>query len=412
MAEVLPFKGLRYNAKLASDIEHLTAPLFDVITAKQREHLYLHPHNSIHLSTPKGEDPGSLALKKLEEWLKEGILVEEEKPAYYAYFQEFNLPGDPITYTRKGFIGMIRVYDWEEQVLLRHENTIPGAVEDRLNILEKTNLHTSPTHGLYNDPGSEIEETLDRAMTEPLYEIEDYQGVKEMLAPITHPKDVELIRRTMADKQIILADGHHRYEASLLLKKKQGGSHYHMMYFTNTRNQGLRILPTHRVIHSLNDFDLSTFFQRIEPYFTFREVDNVTDIPEIILGKPYAFGIITKNESVKVQLKPGLEKLIPWHFPEIVKQVPVTALHYYIIEKGLGIPGKHQRNSPHISFERNFTEIVRRIENGKEQLGIITQGIPISVVEDVCYSGHTLPQKSTYFYPKVIGGLVFGYDKA
>lgn len=421
MAEIKPLRAWRYNSALQKDIDKLVSPLFDVVSDSQREALYEEEHNSIHLSVPRGEDSILGAAKKLIQWKNDGIIKQDELPAIYVYYQYFTLPGSEKERIRKGFIANLRVYDWDEKVLLRHENTMPFSVNDRMTILDKTQLNVSPTHGLYTDPTHEIEGYIDDAMAEPLYETEDYQGVRDVFAVI---HDVNIIRRIMQiidDKQIILADGHHRYEGSLLYQKERAknnpnhtgkeGYNYHLMYFTNTESDDLRILPTHRMVSGLPGFSKPDLLQRLDEYFFIKPIEEASDVNEVILGKQWAFGLLIENEAYKVRLKPEMIDEISWDFPEAIKELDLTVMHYFIFEKCLGIPGKDQRGSKNLTFERNFTKCLTSVVNGESQCAIITKDISINTVKEVCYSGYTLPQKSTYFYPKVICGFLFGSIK-
>lgn len=180
MAEIRPFKAWKYNPVLTEKIEQLTSPLFDVISDKKREALYLEPYNSVHLSVPRGESAHIDAAETLKKWKAEGILLQDEKPGIYVYYQYFTLPGSKKEYCRKGFIAMIKAYSWDENVILRHENTIPGAVNDRIALLESTEMHVSPTHGLYTDEYHTLDRWMDESMQNPLFETEDYQGVRDV----------------------------------------------------------------------------------------------------------------------------------------------------------------------------------------------------------------------------------------
>jgi len=184
MAEIKPIRAWRYNPSLATKIEELTAPLFDVVSDKQRQKLYENPYNSIHLSVPKGSNPSAQAKQLLNEWKSKGVIRQDAIPGIYVYYQYFKLAGSSKEYCRKGFVCHIRAYDWKENVILRHENTIPKAVNDRIELLEQTELHASPTHGLFTDHTFELEKYMDEAMQVPLYETEDYQGVRDVLAVI------------------------------------------------------------------------------------------------------------------------------------------------------------------------------------------------------------------------------------
>lgn len=421
MAEIRPFRAWRYNKDLSSDIEHLTSPLFDVVSEKQRDTLYQNPLNSIHLSVPLGENPAETAKETLQNWKNKGIITQDPIPGIYVYYQYFTLPGNKKESCRKGFICFIKAYDWDENVLLRHENTIPKAVNDRTALLDATQLNASPTHGLYSDPHFELETYMDESMRHPLYETEDYQGVKDVLSVIHDAKIIKRFMDVIADNQIILADGHHRYTGSLTYRKSQAilhpdntgeeGFNYHMMFLTNMESDDLRILPTHRIIEGLENFNPDELVEKLKRFFTFKEVENVYDINEIILGKKWAFGLVLKDKAFKIRLKPEVLPEMNWHFPEEIKTLDLTVMHFFIIEKCLNIPGKMQRSSDKISFERNFADCLHKVDNGSAQLALITQEISMEEVKKVCFSGYTLPQKSTYFYPKVICGFLFGSIK-
>ncbi|MBN8575662.1 MAG: DUF1015 domain-containing protein [Cytophagales bacterium] len=417
MAEIKPFRAWRYNEALTQKIDSLTSPLFDVVSDKQRKALYQNPLNSIHLSVPQGPNAATKAALLLEQWKKSGTLIQDKLPAIYVYYQYFKVAGSTKDYCRKGFICHIRTYDWEENVILRHESTIPKAVNDRIELLEKTELQVSPTHGLYTDASFELETHMDEAMRAPWYESEDYQGVRDVLAVIHDAAVIKKFVEVIASKQIILADGHHRYEGSLFYKHQQKqanpnhtgneGYNFHLMYLTNTETDDLRILPTHRLIHDLPDFSEAKFVAQLQSDFIVKEIEDADTVYEIILGKKWAFGILLKNRTLKVRLKPEALSTLKWNFPQQIKELDLTVLHYFIIEKLLGIPGKDQRKSENISFDRSFSDCLAKVIREEVQMAIITQDISIEDVKRVCASGYTMPQKSTYFYPKVVCGLLF-----
>ncbi len=421
MAEIKPIKAWRYNDFLTKNIDTLTSPLFDVVSEKQRKLLYQNPLNSIHLSVPEGPDAANRAAHLLQAWKKQGVLMQDKLPAIYVYYQFFKLSGSAKEYCRKGFICHIRTYDWNEKVILRHENTIPKSVNDRIELLEKTELHVSPTHGLYTDDTFSLEIYMDEAISSPVYEHEDYQGVRDVLGVIQDAHVIQNFIDFIKDKSIILADGHHRYEGSLLYKRKMAkqnpdhtgmeGYNFHLMYLTNTEAGDLRILPTHRLINDVPDFNEEQIVQKFHEDFIVKEIEDADTLNEIMLGKKWAFGILLKSKILKVRLKPEAIDQLKWDFPEEVKQLDLTVLHYFIIDKILGIAGKDQRKSENISFERSFSECLTKVIKGDAQMAIITQDISIEDVKSVCHSGYTLPQKSTYFYPKVICGFLFSSIK-
>ena len=421
MAEIKYVRAWRYNNDLAKNINDLTSPLFDVVSDKQRRVLYQNPYSSIHLSVPQGNDPANLAKSLLQEWKSKEVLLQDPIPGIYVYYQYFKLAGSAKEHCRKGFICHIRATDWEENIILRHENTIPKAVNDRTELLEKTMLHASPTHGLYTDHEFQLEKYMDEAMLSPIYETEDYQGVRDVLAVIHDAKVIRYFMDLMKEKTIILADGHHRYESSLILKNKlkklnpnhtgEEGYNFHLMYLTNTENDDLRILPTHRLINTLANFNEEEIVKKLHEDFEVKLLEDADTVNEIIEGKKWAFGILFKEATYKVRLKPEAMTKLKWSFPEEIKALDLTVLHYFIIEKILGIAGKDQRASDFISFDRSFSDCLTKVIKGEVQMAIITQEVSIEEVKKVCASGYTMPQKSTYFYPKVIGGYLFSSIK-
>ncbi len=423
MARILPFRAWRYNQELSENIEDLTSPLFDVISQQQRDALYAHPHNSIHLSVPlHGETPEN-AQATIEKWKMSGVLEQDRLQGIYVYYQHFSLPGSSKDYVRKGFISFIEATDWgkPDSDILRHENTIPHSVSDRVEVLRATELNVSPTHGLYFDPEFELEQYMDESMLNPIYETEDYQGVRDVLSVIHDRRVIQKFIDKIGKQKIILADGHHRLEGSINYRKEliasgtantgNEGYNYHMMYLTNGESDDLRILPTHRLINGIENFSKADFLEKLAPHFIIKPLENPNDVIEIIQGKPWAFGLLFGEEAYKVRLKPDALEHMEWNFPDVIKRLDLTVMHYFIIEKALGIPGKDQRKSTNITFERNFANCLTKTIKGKSQFAIITQEINMDTVKQVCYSGHTLPQKSTYFYPKVICGYLFGSIK-
>ena len=417
MAEILPIRPWRYNPELTVQIEELTSPLFDVVSEKQRKALYQNPLNSIHLSVPVQPDPANRAAHLLEQWKQSGILLQDKLPGIYVYYQYFKLAGVAKEFCRKGFICHIRTYDWDENVILRHENTIPKAVNDRIELLERTEIHVSPTHGLYTDPAFSLEHYMDEAILHPVYETEDYQGVRDVLAVIHDAHVIRKFINLLQEKTIILADGHHRYEGSLLYKQKKKAANpnhtgkeaynFHLMFLTNTESDDLKILPTHRLIRNIESLDENQIIKKLEEDFVVKSVENADTLNEIIVGKPWAFGLLFKDNAYKVRLKPESLSKLKWPFPQEVKELDLTVMHYFIIEKALGIPGRDQRQSEKIDFDRSFSDCLKKVLQGDAQLAIITNEVSIEDVKRVCRSGFTMPQKSTYFYPKVICGFLF-----
>jgi uncharacterized protein (DUF1015 family) len=417
MATILPIKAWRYHERFADDIEELTSPLFDVVSSKQREVLYSNPFNSIHLSVPLGDNPSRRAQFLLDTWKKDEVIVQDEIPGIYVYYQYFKFPGQEEESCRKGFIAQINAYDWDEKVVLRHENTIAKAVNDRIDLLRATQFQSSPTHGLYEDPLHLLEPYMDVAIENPIYDLEDYQGVREVLAVIHDAPTIRRFVEALSDKQIILADGHHRYEGAIAYRKEmeksnqrhtgEEGYNYHMMYFTNAFSKNLRILPTHRLFFDIK-LSEKEILDKLKDTFFVKKLNDVEEISELILQKQWAFGLIFKTNAYKIRLLPEKIKEMETDLPDALKSVDLVILHYFFIDKILGIPKEEQRFSDNLDYERNMHRCLSKVNNEEASFAIITKDISMTQVLDVCKSGYTLPQKSTYFYPKTLSGLIFG----
>jgi uncharacterized protein (DUF1015 family) len=421
LAEIQPVRGWRYNPALSADIDAYVSPLFDVVSVKQREALYRNPLNSIHLSVPRADDPAAAALERLRQWEADGVLRQDELPGIYAYYQYFRLPGSAREYCRKGFMCHIRAYDWDEEVVLRHENTLPASVNDRAELLARTQFQTSATHGLYRDEDFELETYLDEAMRSPLLETEeDYQGARDVLAVIQDANIIRRFQQVLARRQVILADGHHRYEGSLAYRQAreiaaEGHAtghepwNYHLMYLTNAAADDLRILPTHRLLLELPaGLSETELLDRLEPYFTVLPTDDANALPEIIAGKRWAFGLYVGGQAYKIRLRPETHTQLDWTTTDEVKGLDLTVLHFFVFEKVLGIVGPDaQRSWPGVAYVRNFTECLQRVDRDEARAAFIVNEVSMTEVEAVCHSGAVMPPKSTFFYPKTIGGFLF-----
>ncbi|MCC3159030.1 DUF1015 domain-containing protein [Hymenobacter sp. 15J16-1T3B] len=420
MAEIQPVRAWRYNPELSQRIDDYVSPLFDVVSQKQREALYRNPLNSIHLSVPRpGPDPAGEALRRLTEWEQSGVLLQDALPGIYAYYQIFRLPGSPREYVRKGFMCHIRAYGWSENVVLRHENTLPAAVDDRAELLARTQFQTSATHGLYRDDAHELERYLDEAIQDPLFETEDYQGVRDVLAVIQDAEVIQRFQQLLAGRQVILADGHHRYEGSLAYRQARIAAdpnntgaepwHYHLMYLTNAASDDLRILPTHRLLLELpGGLGDAAFLERLAEFFVVTPKDDAFDLPEVIAGKPWAFGLYLSGQPYKLRLRPEVHAQLDWDTTAEVKQLDLTVLHYFVLERVLGIVGPDaQRQWAGVTYVRNFPEGLQRVDSGEARAALIVNEVTMEEVERVCHSGAVMPPKSTFFYPKTLGGLLF-----
>jgi uncharacterized protein (DUF1015 family) len=425
LAEIQPVRGWRYNPALSAEIDEVVSPLFDVVSVRQREALYRNPLNSIHLSVPRAEGelpPTQAAARRLAQWQAAGVLRQDGLPGIYAYYQYFRLPGEGRERCRKGFMCHIRATDWADNVVLRHENTLPAAVNDRAELLAELQFQTSATHGLYRDEAFELEAFLDEAIQDPLCQTEeDYQGARDVLALI---QDAEVIRRfqaVLAGRQVILADGHHRYEGSLAYRQARelaagpAGStghepwNFHLMYLTNAASDDVRILPTHRVLRELpGGLPDAELLARLATYFTVLPQAEAQDLPELMAGKRWAFGLYLPGGAYKLRLRPEVHAQLDWPTTPEVKDLDLTVLHFFVLEKVLGIVGPDaQRRWPGVAYVRGLAECLQQVDRGEARAAFLTNEVTMAQVEAVCYSGAVMPAKSTFFYPKTLAGLLF-----
>jgi uncharacterized protein (DUF1015 family) len=426
LAEIQPVRGWRYNPALSTDIDAVVSPLFDVVSVRQREALYQNPLNSIHLSVPRAEGdaaPHAAAARRLARWQAEGVLRQDGLPGIYVYYQYFRVPSVARELCRKGFMAHIRAYDWAEEVVLRHENTLPAAVNDRAELLAALEFQTSATHGLYRDESFELEALMDEAILDPLCQTEeDYQGARDVLAVIQDAPTIRRFQAVLASRQVILADGHHRYEGSLAYRQARElaagpGAYsgrepwnYHLMYLTNAASDDLRILPTHRVLRELpgglSDEELLT---RLATYFTVLPQAEPQDLPELMAGKRWAFGLyLPGGAAYKLRLRPEVHAELNWDTTPEVKELDLTVLHFFVLEKVLGIIGPDaQRAWPGVAYVRGLAECLQQVDRGEARAAFLTNEVTMAQVEAVCYSGAVMPAKSTFFYPKTLAGLLF-----
>ena len=415
MPEIRPFRAWRYNSDLSKNIDELTSPLFDVVTEKQLEKLYTNPYASIHLSVPRGDNPAESAKDILKRWKMEGIIKQDPLPGIYVYYQNYSLPGSVKEFTRKGFIVNLRLHEWEERKILRHEKTIPLQVNSRIELLEKTEFNLSPTHGYYTDDEKRLEEFMDEAMKFPLYETEDYQGVRDSMAVIHDYNIIKKFCNVLRDNPVILADGHHRFDASLNYWRRKSenpkhtgneGYNFHLMYLTNTQSEDIRIISTHRLIRKLPDINSEKLLSLLEPYFTIRKIEDAFMLPEVIRGKKWAFGLLFKENAYKLRLKEESVSAV-YQNPNKSNLIDVSIAHKFIIDIGLGIPMREQNRSENIFYDRSFSDCYAKILKEEAQMAIVLNEVGMEDVKEICYSGYTLPQKTTFFFPKVISGFLY-----
>jgi uncharacterized protein (DUF1015 family) len=255
---------------------------------------------------------------------------------------------------------------------------------------------------------------MDESMKSPLYDVTDYQGVRDVISEIQDNEAIKKIVKLIAKKQIALADGHHRYQAGLDYRNEQanpsGARNYHLMYLTNSHADDFRILATHRLVHKM-EISADDFLARASDFFEIIEIVNAYDVNDVILGKKWTFGIIFKDKAYQISLKQEMGGQLNSKLHETVRSLDVVIAHTFIIEKILALPMPSQLTNAEVSFESNFSECLARVDHNKAKMAIIINEISPEQVFRVGEKGAIMPQKTTFFYPKVVGGYLFGTIK-
>ncbi|MEE8484511.1 MAG: DUF1015 domain-containing protein [Nitrospinota bacterium] len=427
--QITPFKGYRYNAAIAGDTASLLAPPYDVISPDKQDKLYKKSDfNIVRLilgkTSPEDAQDDSRytrASATLAGWVKKGALKQDEQPAIYVYSQTYTVAGH--IKTRTGFIARKRLEDFGGSVLA-HEKTFSGPKADRLNLTRACKFNFSQIFGLYTDAQKVTDGLMARAMKGPpvidvkLGNKEGENGERHALWPVTDPEWIKSLVDAMNDRTIFIADGHHRYETAVNFMKENTNEKgecpqdmkYVMMYFTNTESDGLTILPTHRALQNISGFDMDEFIKKISGDFEVEPITsmngNRNDDAEKLLAEKMkdagcvAFGVYTGGGKYTL-LK---YKQAPEGGP--LDKLDVGILHKRLFEKTLELGEEEQTDQSHIAYMKDAADAARRVDEGRSQLAFFLNPTPVELLREVASAGLKMPQKSTYFYPKLITGLV------
>ncbi|MDT3701183.1 MAG: DUF1015 domain-containing protein [Thermincola sp.] len=430
MAKIVPMKGLRYNSSKV-DINEVVTPPYDVIDAKGQEDFYTkNPYNVIRLELGKtfsddNEEKNryTRAAAFLGEWIASGVLVNEEKPSVYLYEQEFEARGE--TKVRSGFIAGVQANDYSKGEVLPHEETLPKHKADRLNLMKATLANFSPIFGLYADPDHSIETVLNKAKgnQKPDAEVTDEQGVMNRLWVVSDENAVQYVVDQMASKKVFIADGHHRYETAVNFGKEmadqgKSGFDYLMICLVNLYNEGLVVFPTHRVVKNLTEFNLNSLVEKLTEDFTVEEVKGL-GLNEFIAKleaqgeNAHAFGLYADSKYYLITLKDEnrLDRVTMEGRSAAWRRLDVSILHTLILEKLLGIGSQQRADESNLVYLRDDDATKAAVDNGSAQLAFFMNSTRVEEVTDIATGGEKMPQKSTFFYPKVITGMVLNNYK-
>jgi len=430
LAKIVPMKGLRYNSSKV-DINEVVTPPYDVIDAKGQEDFYTkNPYNVIRLELGKtfsddNEEKNryTRAAAFLGEWIASGVLVNEEKPSVYLYEQEFEARGE--TKVRSGFIAGVQANDYSKGEVLPHEETLPKHKADRLNLMKATLANFSPIFGLYADPDHSIETVLNKAKgnQKPDAEVTDEQGVMNRLWVVSDENAVQYVVDQMASKKVFIADGHHRYETAVNFGKEmadqgKSGFDYLMICLVNLYNEGLVVFPTHRVVKNLTEFNLNSLVEKLTEDFTVEEVKGL-GLNEFIAKleaqgeNAHAFGLYADSKYYLITLKDEnrLDRVTMEGRSAAWRRLDVSILHTLILEKLLGIGSQQRADESNLVYLRDDDATKAAVDNGSAQLAFFMNSTRVEEVTDIATGGEKMPQKSTFFYPKVITGMVLNNYK-
>ncbi len=425
MAKIKPFCGVRFNVKGIGRFSKVVCPPYDVINKQQRQgYIKKSKYNAVSLVLPKGKNKlaGHRNSKKaLDAWLEQGILIRDKQPSLYVCLQRYKIDG--AIKSRLGFISLLELEDNRKKKVLPHEKIFDKFKFERFDLMKTTQAHLSPVFFLFNDKARKVEELLSLAVRnrKPLIDI-NAEGVKEKLWRIQNTNFVSGLRRLMSNKTIFIADGHHRFEASVILRdymreKQRHRRHkmpydYTMAYFLSMQNKGLAILPIHRTIKYLPDnFSKKFMLKELSKYFS---IDIMKSRKKLlkkleITGKQkkHAFGFFYNNTYIFALLKDNkiinnigsLNNCLSW------KRLDVSILHYFIFPRLLNIKERVNRKR-NIHYYRGASSAVRMVKSGEFKMAIFLNPTKIEQVETIAKSNNKMPHKSTYFYPKPLTGLV------
>jgi uncharacterized protein (DUF1015 family) len=431
MAEIAPLTPLRYDlSRLKGGLGAVVAPPYDVISPAERTELAARdPHNVVRLILPDGDGDTKYAhaAELLARWRSEGVLVRDEEPAFYRYDQTFRAPGRAAgpTTRRRGFLALVRLVPFAQRVVLPHERTLSGPKEDRLKLFRATRTNLSPGFMLYRDAGRELDAPLDTG--ELLAEFTTPDGVHHTLARVRGRDALRAIVEGVARSTLLIADGHHRYETAVRYSEEaaseggdersagRGEHRYFMTFLANGDDPNLVVFPTHRHVHSLPSFSFEVLVSRVRDFFVVEPLETGVEAEEILerlrrageRGPSFAacaidgrVALVTLRSDVSLDRHPTLGRV-----PAVLRRTDVTTLHSGILESVLGITPEAQAAKTNLWYPQDASEALRELRSGRGQALFLMNATPVAHVREVAEAGEIMPQKSTFFYPKVATGL-------
>lgn len=417
MAEIKPFRGLRYNPRKIADLSQVITQPYDKITPEmQAEYYKRHADNYVRLIFGREANRYQESYDFFNKWIAEGILIKDDEPALYPYTQTYKTEANPNPVTRTGFIAALRLHPYEDKVVLPHERTLKSAKEDRFSLFTKTLKNYEQVFMLYGDPGCTIEKLFAEPISQkPLMEATDDYGCIHRVWRVTDKAIIKKAQDVLSALPVMIADGHHRYETALALRDylkeripdapADSAFNYRMVTLVNLFDPGLLVLPTHRFVIKLKT-PFGEFERALHEYFDVKEVQKSELMNELKReASKHSFGLYSKNKTLLLVLKNQkiMDEIMADSSPE-VKALDVSVLHMLVIEKLLAI-SKDEIES-FIKYERYADKAMAAVDRGEFEMLFLMNPTRVDQVEAVSKAGEKMPQKSTDFYPKLVSGLV------
>jgi uncharacterized protein (DUF1015 family) len=408
MAEVSPFRALHYDRDRVGGLQPVVAPPYDVIDADQRAELLARsPYNVVEIDLPQGDDPYAHAADVFERWQRDGILVRDDEPALWALEQDYTGP-DGRRRTRHGFFARVKVEDYGPGRIRPHERTHPGPKEDRLRLTRATHANLSPIFSLYDDPqGAAWGALAPHLETDPWAEVTDEDGTTHRLWRVADTQAADAVRDALADTELLIADGHHRYETARV-HHEEGGAGHVLMCLVALQDPGLTVFPTHRLLTELDGPRRESLRATIQRDFDIAEIP--ADELEPAGDGPVRMGYLDSHHGRPLMLTlrdPAIAAAALPDKPGPYRGLDTAVLEALVLQGALGMSEDDISHLHGLDYARDTAQARRRVESGSAQAAFFMRGTPVSQVRDVAATGESMPPKSTYFFPKVLTGMVF-----
>ncbi|HEX4114536.1 MAG TPA: DUF1015 domain-containing protein [Solirubrobacteraceae bacterium] len=414
MADIQPLRALHYDQSLVGPLPDVTAPPYDVIDPTQREALLQRsPFNVVAVDLPKGEpDPYAAAGDLWEAWQLQGAIVRDPEPALWPHTQTYTGP-DGLTRTRSGFFCRVRIEGYGPGRVRPHERTHPGPKEDRLRLMRSTRANLSPIFSLFSDPANAAWQALEPETTNtPWGEVTDGDGTVHRIWRVTDPQAIAAVQAATRDVELLIADGHHRYETATTYADELGGEgehRYMLMCLVALEDPGLTVFPTHRLVRGLDRSRQEALRETLRRHFEIAEVPLDQLAPEPGSG-PLQLGYIDAHhqQPYRLTLKDQAiaDAALPG-FSEAYRRLDTGVLEALLLKQTLGLSDDDISHFNGLFYARSDEEAVAMVRSGEYDAAFLMRPTPVQQVREVSASGENMPPKSTFFYPKLLTGLLF-----